>query len=117
MCPSLHLPPQAPGARAHSGRGGALELRLTWHFPVNLLEHSPVPVPGAVNTLGLEEAKSGHRHPNTKPQFSLLSPFSGHPRNPRGQAEPFLWAPSKPPQASCGGVFNDKNFVEHVIYD
>lgn len=40
---------------------------FTWHFPVNLLEHSPVPVPGAINTLRSEKTKSG-RPFNMKPR-------------------------------------------------
>lgn len=36
---------------------------------------------------GIRKGKVGPPpSPNTKPQFSLLNPFSGHPRNPRGRA-------------------------------
>lgn len=58
----------------------ALQGCLTWHFSVNLLEHSPVPVPGTVNTLGSEKAQSGHP-PNIKPQkFFLMESFPCKPQ-------------------------------------
>lgn len=91
--PFLPLPSEAPGAGAHWGRGreGALEGCLTWHFPVNLMEHSPVPVSRAVNTLGSEKTTSGHP-PNTKPQkFFLLGPFRVSPEGGGGVVGCLYW--------------------------
>lgn len=74
-------PSHSPRRWSPLGRERALEGCLTWHFPVNLLEHSPVPVPGAINTLGSEKTKSGHPL-NRKPQKFFLP-------------ESFLWPPLK----------------------
>lgn len=70
---------------------------FTWHFAVNLLEHSPVPVSGAVNTLGSEKARSGHA-PNIKPQKFFLT-------------ESFLWPPWEPEWVGRRDVFNGNSFM------
>lgn len=55
---------------------------LTWHFPVNLLEHSPIPVSGAVNTLRSENQNQASlvTHPSQGQDVTtfLMRPFSGH---------------------------------------
>lgn len=58
----------------------ALEGCLTWHFSVNLLEHSPVPVPGTVNTLGSEKAQSGHLSNIKSQKFFLTESFPCKPQ-------------------------------------